>query len=507
MYKQKFPYKKKRRSTPLRQNHVWSNYQNDIFADVSSGHGNTIVNSVPGSGKSSTIIEASFHVPPELQTGRQVLITAFNKLIVADLESKVLPGIEVSTSHKLGFRTVLKHWGAVYGLGRRSIDTESESIFNLAAKEIGMSLNTVKLQYSLVNAVSLCKAYLADEIEEIENVCIRHGIQTYEMNIEDFAWHVNNIINQTRDEPQILNGKSVITFDDMIWLPHAHGWLPEQFNWVLIDEAQDISNGRGELLLNAVKPGGRVLATGDNFQAIFSFAGAGLGSLDKLAKQLSAKRLPLSVCYRCPTSVVDLAKKYNNAIETRPNAHKGIAETVPGKNIYDHVEPGSVVLSRTNYPLVKAAFALLARGFKANIQGKDIGNRYWWRINKCWQPNSIEELKKSTDAWCSEVCERLEAKKYSTTSVKDEAKSIKAFTEGANSIGEVNERIKSFFSDNDAQVKLSTTHKFKGLERKKVILMRKTFRPERGGEEANIYYVALTRAKEHLVIADGVLPL
>lgn len=45
-------------------------------------------------------------------------------------------------------------------------------------------------------------------------------------------------------------------------------------------------------------------------------------------------------------------------------------------------------------------------------------------------------------------------------------------------------------------------HKAKGLEWSKVVLVADTFK-SKVGEEANIYYVAVTRAKKTLVLAAG----
>jgi superfamily I DNA/RNA helicase len=50
----------------------------------------------------------------------------------------------------------------------------------------------------------------------------------------------------------------------------------------------------------------------------------------------------------------------------------------------------------------------------------------------------------------------------------------------------------------------SSVHKAKGLEWNKVCLLEDTFRTKTAeGEEANIYYVAVTRAKSVLVRATG----
>lgn len=51
----------------------------------------------------------------------------------------------------------------------------------------------------------------------------------------------------------------------------------------------------------------------------------------------------------------------------------------------------------------------------------------------------------------------------------------------------------------------SSVHKAKGLEWNKVVLVADTFKKGTEGEEANIYYVAVTRAKQTLVQVGGKL--
>lgn len=65
---------------------------------------------------------------------------------------------------------------------------------------------------------------------------------------------------------------------------------------------------------------------------------------------------------------------------------------------------------------------------------------------------------------------------------------------------EIKDKIDGLFSDTDAanRIMLSTTHKAKGLERDRVWILMDTYRPKKSTEEANLYYVAVTRARKSL---------
>ena len=68
-------------------------------------------------------------------------------------------------------------------------------------------------------------------------------------------------------------------------------------------------------------------------------------------------------------------------------------------------------------------------------------------------------------------------------------------------IKDLKETIEKLFNDvaDDNKVILSTTHKAKGLERDRVFILADTYRKSgAGGEEDNLFYVAITRCKKEL---------
>jgi DNA helicase II / ATP-dependent DNA helicase PcrA len=495
--------KPRRKKKPARLNLPWSQYQQDIFRDTRDGEGNTIVLAAPGSGKSATLTESLYHIPQNLLNNHQVLYTAFNSSTAQHLRDLVPDGADSKTFHQLGFHTVQPEWGPVYGIDGRAVDKDGEVAELLAIAEVGDTEQSKKLRKNLVMAMSLAKTKLANTIEEIDLVAADHGLDSCGLSGQAFANIVLNMMHKTRLEPQMLNGHRVISFDDMIWLPYVHGWKPQQYERIFVDEAQDLSAARTELVLSALAPNGRLCATGDVFQAIYGFCGATPAVINHLQHELNAKYLPLSVSYRLPRKVIELAQKINPAIEAASGAIEGEIIPTQASLITQMVTPGSAVLSRTNFPLVQLVFQLLARGIRATIQGRDIGNRFLWRI-WCWEPDTVEQLKARCGAWRDEVVEILAARNRPYDRIIDEAQSILRFTEGANTVQDVRDRIKTFFSDAPGvQVKLSSTHKAKGLEWNDVFVLEKTYHPDRGDEERNIWYVGITRSMKRLFIATG----
>jgi superfamily I DNA/RNA helicase len=79
--------------------------------------------------------------------------------------------------------------------------------------------------------------------------------------------------------------------------------------------------------------------------------------------------------------------------------------------------------------------------------------------------------------------------------------------EGTLTIKDLKETIEKLFNDvNDtAKVIFSTTHKAKGLERDRVFVLTNTYRKGAGGEEDNLWYVAVTRSKSELYLVKKYL--
>ncbi|MDX2241376.1 MAG: UvrD-helicase domain-containing protein [Leptolyngbyaceae cyanobacterium bins.302] len=138
----------------------------------------------------------------------------------------------------------------------------------------------------------------------------------------------------------------IIDYSDMLYLPYVWDLKPQTFEWVFVDEAQDLSAAQLHLILKARARGGRMLLVGDPLQAIYGFAGADCESFNRIKETLQAQELPLSICYRCPVKVLELAKKLVPQIEGAPDAPDGIVETIKESKLPEVVKEGDLILCR-----------------------------------------------------------------------------------------------------------------------------------------------------------------
>lgn len=185
------------------------------------------------------------------------------------------------------------------------------------------------------------------------------------------------------------------------------------------------------------------------------------------------------------------------------------------------VQSGDMVLCRVNAPLVSECFWFLKLGRRANIQGRDIGQGLISTVKKLRKPQPLESLCNEVDQLVAKLGdwlrgeERKENAKRNPSearliALRDRHDCLVCFCEDQTTVEMVIKRIESVFTD-DKQgegIKLSSVHKAKGLEAKRVFILM----PENAGmphpmaksawqreQELNILYVAITRAIEELV--------
>jgi DNA helicase-2/ATP-dependent DNA helicase PcrA len=147
--------------------------------------------------------------------------------------------------------------------------------------------------------------------------------------------------------------------------------------------------------------------------------------------------------------------------------------------------------------------ALLKAGVPANIQGRDVGANLLYFIKKS-KAKDIVAFTKYVNNWRETEIKRLVSEKKDPIACVDKAECLLNLCEGVTTIKDLKETIDKLFNDVDDnnKVMLSTTHKAKGLERDRVFVLLNTYRygPGVEGEEANLYYVAVTRSKSELYL-------
>lgn len=462
---------------------AWSTYQRAIFDDAATGRGHTVVIARAGSGKTSTIVEALGRMP----RGGRSLLLAFNASIERELIQRAPAGVEVQTLHKYGLSLLRQAFGRV--------DVDAEKLRRLV-RELRIPVEP-KGWSTFKRAVSMAKATMAETPEDVFNLIDRFGFEVEEGEAEALAGCVLRALQGAADNPRSVD------FDDMVWLPLRLGLRPRGLDRVVVDEAQDLNRSQIELALRACRPGGRILAVGDDRQAIYGWRGADPRAIPGMVERLGARVLPLSVCYRCPRAVIEEAQRYVHDIEAAPGAEEGLVEEATESDLIRRAQPGDFIVSRVNGPLVELALELILRGKRAAITGRDFGQGLASFVERA-EATTVEGLLEWVDAWEGEEVKRLLERDRDPSEARDRAMCVRRVAHGAGSLGQVLDRIGRLFDDGGTgpRITLSSTHRAKGLEADRVWMLADTYRsftrPGGSVEEDNLAYVATTRARREL---------
>lgn len=461
-----------------------SAYQQAVFDAVKRADGNYVVEAVAGSGKTTTIVHALEHTPKD----SSVAFVAFNRHIAKELAHRAPDHVKVSTLHSLGFAAVRQAFGNVL------VDQDKiKSIVKpLLADEEMILFPTVR------KLVALAKATLSDDYQFL---CNRYGIevngdQDKIFQLADYA--LAESMKQT----------SVVDFDDMCWLPVILELPCQRFDWLFVDETQDLNNCQISLVLRSVKEDGHVIAVGDRHQSLYGFRGADTDAIPNVIKALDAKTLPLSITYRCPRLHVRLAQQFVPNIEPAEWAKEGTISNVSENDALRMMRDGDMVLCRCNAPLVKPAFSLIRQGRKAVILGRDIGKGLKVLVEKMKAKDDIHlMLNKLADYRSREISKLMAAKKTGQVQVlEDKVDTIVALADGCQTVSSLMRKIDRVFSDEATGVVFSSVHRAKGMEAERVFILRRDLMPHPRAtqpweqvQERNIQYVAFTRSKSELI--------
>jgi superfamily I DNA/RNA helicase len=479
----------------------WSPYQNDVFAFGADPHaGNAIVIAVAGSGKTTTLVELVRRM------GGNSISLAFNKKIA---DEQVARGINARTFHSLCAGALRNFLG-----GKLNADKTRDILFTAVANAQLTQADATMYGAFVKRLVGLAKnagigCLVQDTEENWASIVDYHDLE-----IDDEKGEIARGIAIARIVLAVGNESEDYDFDDMLYLVVKHGVRLPVFDMVCIDEAQDTNAIQRAILRKIMRGGSRLIAFGDPCQAIYGFRGADSSAMDLLADEFDCRRLPLTVSYRCPRRVVEHARQWVDHIESAPSAIEGSVTTL------DTWTPatfavGDMVVCRTTAPLIGVAYALLRAKVAVRVLGKEIGQGLTALVKKM-NTTGLDRLAEKLEAYSKREVERAVARgnDAKAAAVADKVESILCLMEALvgdeKTVPDLIRLIDSLFNDREHAVQLSTIHKAKGLEAKRVFwldahkCLSKWARKEHQlRQEHNICYVAATRAQEALIMIDS----
>lgn len=477
-----------------------------------------IVEACAGAGKTTTLLESVLSGDDP-----STLICAFNKRIQLDMEAKLARrpvrgrrAVHVKTLHALGLSVLKTAWGSV------NVDAKANDGLIRECYQ-----GAPRWRYHAARMLTYCKdvhpRIWMEPIEALVRVCYNQitdpRILEQPTVVHDIAAAVQQAMRRSCVQ------RPTIDFSDMVWAPIVLELPPPgRYTRVVVDEAQDMSAAQLELIERFVAPGGSIVVVGDLHQGIYQFRGAdGRAIWEALKTKHAAEVLPLTVSWRCAQAVIAEAKRIVPVIEARPGAPLGTVDTIASTDLLKQARPGDFILSRTNGALVSLAIDLYVRGAKPRIEGGSELLEPLLLILEKLSTRTPETYANSLRLWYLEQTKRADQAGNTdewTDRVEDWFVMLAAVGARASHPTQVGAMLRAIFEgDADRQaLSLSTIHKAKGLEARRVFLLRQSFRRYRKPhdpdappyvptqEELNIEYVGITRAIEHLTWVDLELP-
>ena len=463
------------------------------------------VEAVAGSGKTTTLAMASAKLPVE-----PTICLAFNKSIAETMAQRLPSFVTSQTMNALGHRT----WATTTG---KKLKLDTSKVYT-AVTEYGNKLRgpVEKRQWgenlaSFLRVVRLAKAigYVPPKMRQFGKTLVE---------IPDFldVLYSQVDINMGDEElfalDQILENSigdsfsGTIDFDDQVYMSGLFGGKFPVYPCVMVDEAQDLSPLNHEIISKLA--GGRVIAVGDPYQAIYAFRGASHGSMAELSARFGMRSLSLNTAFRCPRLVADNVRWRVPHIASPEWAVDGLVSHLDSWGPQD-IPDGAAIICRANAPIFSLAMKLIRAKRGIQILGNDIGAGLIKLMRKLGEDHDEASVfLRNIKAW--EDKELTKAPKQRHASIHDRADCLRAFATETRSRAEAIAYAEMIFKAT-GPIQLMTGHKSKGGEWDIVFFLDSFLVPSKHArraaeegddrqmiQELNLKYVIETRAKQSL---------
>jgi DNA helicase II / ATP-dependent DNA helicase PcrA len=489
-----------------------------FFNWIDNSTGNAVLVAVAGAGKTTTLIEGIRRMH-----GR-VFFGVYSSSMGAEIKGKVAlldrKDVFASTIHSAGFRQLK------YTFKNAELRTDGRKCAIIAETFVANRPDLETYLSCAVAVVSMAKQRGIGALPEAGNP---NDNATWQAMIDHFdlaenmpeSFRMDILIGFARAILKKSNEDlNVIDYDDMVYLPLHRNLRMLQHDWVLLDEAQDNNPVRRALAKRMLRRGGRFVAVGDPHQSIFGFTGADNDSLAQITAEFKAVELPLTVTYRCPKAVVEVARTWVSHIEAHETAPEGEYKSIRHDDLLlpTNVKIGDAILCRFNKYIVRTAFALIRAGIPAKIEGRAVGQGLMALATK-WKVKNLDTLLTRLATYRDKEVAAATAKKddAKVERINDQIDTLVVLIErtreqGGSTVDDLKVVIDSMFADDVAGdvVTLCSLHRSKGREWDTVYILGlneffgRGEQPWMQEQEVNLLYVGVTRAKQTLINVTGV---
>ena len=542
-----------------------SKYQEDIVNAFKNTKDNLFINAYAGSGKTFMLLELSKYI------NTYSVFIAFNKSIQEELKTKIdNPKFKTYTFNGLGYQIMINNWeeeqkklkdkNSSYTIKSLTLDTfKSSEIASLVCADKKDILKLYFLgstdedgndneeqQYmtflsDLSHLFDLCRQRMVNFSDED---AIYETVEFYELfsSLMDIPTEIPDLLNKMLEMDIEWATEGKIDFIDQLYVTYFRVMQKQwkvpywnQFENIFLDEAQDLSRLQ-QLFISLIKrPKGRVVAVGDKFQAVYSFAGADCNSVDTLQRLYQTKEYQLPINYRCPQKHLRYVnREFSIPIQPRPDAPEGVMKQIEYENLHSFVEKGDCIISRKNADLCSAALMLLEHDKSVYIRDEKLVDKLISKIMSFKNSiNSLEDMDNHINNLRTEqqeaIAKRTEKliekgivdnEQVENTTFSDSAidlldcveillKNYRSKSNSRNDFSSFVNYVRQMLNTKEKRgaIELTSIHQAKGKEWDRVFILNdarvfyeyaKT--PDQIQQEKNLSYVAVTRSKDTLYL-------
>lgn len=475
------------------------------------------INAVAGSGKTTTLLEYA-----KKNSNLKILYLAYNKSLQIALNEKLkdyhLPNLHISTIHSLAYN---KTEAYKYKLTPELKTNILEKLIINHEFQDNKKGYYPSLEYTTI-LKNFINFYCNSNLIELDLKLLEEFKKQ-----NDFGVKILDILN--KKEKKLLEhlkltlssmklGKIDAIHDFYLKMFYLNKKISSNLNYdlILIDEAQDISDVMIGIIENQKC---RKIYVGDSFQQIYSFRYAS-NALNKI--DLPSYELTFS--FRFSNSYAKFLQSYLNSLYTL-NGSKNIflngvdnnkLTTKVGREFLDFNKQFTII-SRTTFGLIQELIKHIHNKKKLFFEGGynsySFMNQTVYSIfylkNRKNDKITIDEIKNFDTIFELETFAK-------ETKNQDYLNIIRFVNSYGDNIFEINKKIKEYLVPNkdEADIIFTTAHKAKGMEYNQVIMTddfitkkdilnrKKNLSFASICEELNIYYVAASRAKFSISLAD-----
>ena len=490
----------------------------------------------PGSGKTRTIsTRIAYGVATGVFNPDRVLALTYTNRAAAELRSRLRQlgssSVAVRTFHSAALSQLQYFWPQLTGSAAPKLLTQKRSLLSEVASLIGLRLSDSQLM-----EVASEIEYLRYSLTELDDYLLSQRLPAF-LSQEQFS-EIEKRYQEQKLQRRLMDWEDTILLCTGLLRNEARAlsYFQQQYRFFTVDEYQDISPLQEGLLRTWLGDREEICVVGDPRQTIYSFAGASSNFLlDFQEKYPGANTFELNRNYRSAGAIVSVA---NQVLPQKPlsqvRSDSGFATVQSSANqleeasaiardivaaLATHKPSEIAILARTNSQLSALEAELQKLGIKTQVRGQgrffrqpavmqamsairalavsDSGEPLFMQVSQILSSLGWESKVREDDDWVSLNW---------FIQVLDELGSVST----SEYIRELDERERSGHEPAREAVTLATVHGTKGLEWSQVYLIgvnRGLFPISHAqdaldiDEEKRLFYVAVTRAKDKLVIS------